>query len=180
MAEDCKPNSPDGFKCIRLGQHVDCTDGEHYWDNLEAIQAIRRGPVKKALHGATVKQQIRAAVAATEPERHSAGIPVDAETAWSRDAWQARTRGAFRDFLRDRSEPFTTAEHFWPLIDAPREMRALSTVVRGAIRDNWIEEHGAVRLREVYHSRDGVQFAMNKLVPVYVSLIVAKTPALSD
>lgn len=95
------------------------------------------------------------------------GVPEEATEAWSKEAWTEQTYQTFVRFVAERTEPFTTAEDFWPLIDAPREKRAMTIVVQRALRAGLIIEVGAKRLDKVYRSRDGVEFAMNKFAPIY-------------
>lgn len=85
--------------------------------------------------------------------------------------WVNNAVKVFHDFLSDRAEDFTTPEDLWPLLDSPREMREMVQVVRRALRQKWIEEVAAKRLNGVYRTRDGVEFKMNKLVPIYRSLL---------
>lgn len=102
-------------------------------------------------------------------------VPQEVEEAWQRDQgqWLKQAQQTFREFLVQRRSDFTTPEHFWPLVDSPPQRRAFSLVVQQALRENWIVEVGAVRLRGTYETRDGQQFAMNKLVPVYRSQLQA-------
>jgi hypothetical protein len=85
--------------------------------------------------------------------------------------WVEHASKVLHGFLRTRHEAFTTPEDLWPLLDAPEEMREMVQVVRRALRGKWMTEVAAKRLTGVYRTRDGVEFKMNKLVPVYESLI---------
>lgn len=85
--------------------------------------------------------------------------------------WVEDTLRTFEEFLRGRGESFTTAEDFWPLIDTPGDMREMVHVVRRALRLEWIQEVGAKRLSGTYRTRNGHEFQMNKLVPIYESRI---------
>jgi hypothetical protein len=89
--------------------------------------------------------------------------------------WVEYASKVFYDFLRERTEPFTTPEDVWPLLDAPEEMREMVQVVRRALRDGWIKEVAAKRLNDVYRTKDGIEFKMNKLVPIYQSQYIKVT-----
>jgi hypothetical protein len=65
---------------------------------------------------------------------------------------------------------FTTGD-VWPLLDAPVEKRMMSLVVTHGVRLGWMHETGARREKGVYRTRDGVEFPLNKLVPVFTSLV---------
>lgn len=76
MAETCEPHD-DGWVCIRSGPHIDCTDNNgHFWDNLAAIYAIKRGPKRASIHGNT-NQQILDAARRTKPELRAGPIMWD-------------------------------------------------------------------------------------------------------
>lgn len=101
-------------------------------------------------------------------QRPQTDVPADAVAEWSKDAWVDRTYATLVAWVRQNgASVFTTPEDIWPLIDAPREMRAMVLPVRRAIKNGIIIEVGAKRLRDTYRTRDGVEFAMNKLVPIY-------------
>jgi hypothetical protein len=87
--------------------------------------------------------------------------------------WVEYASRVLHTYCREHAEPFTTAEHLWPLLDAPEEMRWLVQPVRRALRQHWMHQVDSRRLGDIYRSRDGVEFQMNKLVPVYRSLICA-------
>lgn len=87
------------------------------------------------------------------------------------DPWEEEALAIFYRFLLTRVEPFTTPEHLWPLIEAPGEMRKMVSVVRRALRGGWIREVGATRLTGTYFTLDHREFKMNKLVPLYQSLL---------
>ncbi len=100
-----------------------------------------------------------------------ADVPAGAAQAWNQDGWAQDTYSTVVAWLRTRTEPFTTAEHVWPLIPAPQEKRAMSLVVSRLLREHKIVEEGATRLKGVYTSQDGVEFKENKFVPIYRSRI---------
>ena len=95
------------------------------------------------------------------------GVPQEASEAWNKGPWVNQTFETFKEFLRGRSEPFTTAEDFWPLIDNVPERRAMVEVVKKAKWASLIVEVGTRDLKGVFHTRDGVEFLMNKKVPLY-------------
>lgn len=168
--------------------HHGSKEGES-WPNTMVQEALAKRPTRRGGKGrgaskpsdATIKK-VRDMSGRARPETHvnpindhrppSHGPSPESVAAWDADGWVDRTFGTLTTFLRDRHEPFTTPEHFWPLIEAPREMRAMSRVVQRALRQNILQECGAKRLKDTYRTRDGVEFAMNKIVPVYQSLLV--------
>lgn len=177
MAERCGVHHPDDLTvlCRAKGDHADHLNGAHIWPNTEWLESRPRQVVshdhrslqvrvREAARNAQVQRPIGA------PRIHT-GVPIEAMIRWTNSGWVDYATAEFRRFLEGRVEQFTTPEHFWPQIEAPPQMRALSVVVQGALRREWIEEVGAIRLREVYHTADGFQFPMNKLVPVYRSRI---------
>lgn len=83
------------------------------------------------------------------------------------------TERIFMDYLKTHAEPFTTPEDIWPLIRRPAEMRSMVVVVRRMVSRGLMAEVGAKRLSGTYHTREGDEFKMNKLVPIYQSLVAA-------
>lgn len=174
MSDRCGVAHPDRIEvsCRAKGDHADHVSGPYIWTNTEWIEAQPTAPVRRG----TALQRIRAAARRAEvqapigPPR--TGIPNEAREAWNRDEWMDYAHGEFFRFITGRAQSFTTPEDFWPLIVAPREKRALSIVVQAALRKGQIEESGEFkRLRGVYRTSDGVEFAMNKVVPIYRSLL---------
>lgn len=90
------------------------------------------------------------------------------------DEWVEYATGVFHRFLRTRTEPFTTPEDLWPLLEAPQEMRHLVHVVRRALKQGWMAEVAAKRITDPCRTKDGTWFSMNKLVPVYESRIAER------
>ena len=105
--------------------------------------------------------------------QHAGGPPPDAMEAWAEKKadWIEAAKRTLRVYCQQHSMPFTTPEDIWPLLESPGEMRAFTVVVQHAIRRRWIREVDSRRLRGVYTTRDGKQFEMNKIVPVYQSRI---------
>lgn len=92
--------------------------------------------------------------------------------------WVVYATQVFYDFLLDRTEPFTTPEDLWPLLEPPKEMREMVQVVRRALREGWIKEIAAKRLNGTYVTKgEAVAFKMNKLVPIYRSTLARVRPA---
>lgn len=85
--------------------------------------------------------------------------------------WVEYASRVLHTYCREHEQPFTTAEHLWPLLDAPEEMRWLVQPVRRALRQRWMHQVDTRRLSDLYRSKDGVEFQMNKFVPVYQSRI---------
>jgi hypothetical protein len=86
-------------------------------------------------------------------------------------AWVEYASEVLHTYCREHQQPFTTPEHLWPLLDAPEEKRQMHQPVRRALGQRWMSEVGSRRLRDIYRTRDGVEFQLNKLVPVYQSRI---------
>lgn len=169
MGDKCGEVHPDtgwvcGLKSVTHKFHA-CHAGS--WRNEDWA-----GPNAPAAKPAQTKSLLALAGQITRPAP-STGPPSEAVAAWSREDWVAQTKTALRAFLVTRTEPFTTAEDFWPQVDAPDEhsMRAMVQPVQYALKQCWMVEVEARRLRGIYTTRNGIQFSMNKLVPVYRSLL---------
>lgn len=176
---------------VPAGVHADHMDAQGLWPNAEVQQQVRirqqqsvksSKSTKRHLHeiaarGAKGRREMleaeRSAHGVTDAP--SIGIPPEAQAKWAKDVWVPYAEGVFTDFLRTRAEPFTTAEDVWPLLYAPEEKRAMALVTQRLTKAGAISEVGAKRLRGIYRTRDGVAFAENKLVPIYVSLLCAQT-----
>lgn len=85
--------------------------------------------------------------------------------------WKRETIETVTQWLRSHGDPFTTAQHLWPLLDSPHDKRSMSEVIRYLLTHQRIREVGTVRLGSGFTTRDGQRFAQNKKVPVYQSLI---------
>ncbi len=188
------PEIAESLCVVPEGQHLDHIDlAGNVWPNGPAREAHSRRPTKRGKGrrageaSDAAKAKIKEIAAAVERERRvnpladgrrpaTTGVPAASAVEWSKEAWAHETTGTLQVFLVARQEPFTTPEHLWPLIDSPNgDMRAMSVVVQAALRGQWIEEVGSKRLRDVYRTRDGVEFAMNKLVPIYRSKIFGES-----
>lgn len=97
------------------------------------------------------------------------------EAAWEerKPIWVAHAKHVLHEFCATHSEPFTTPEDIWPLLEWPvgGEMCAMVIPVRHALKRRWMREVDYRRLSEVYTTADGHTFEMNKVVPIYQSLI---------
>jgi len=124
------------------------------------------------------KSRLADLVAGCKPETRTGpprvGPPPEAVKQWSttQEQWLVLAKGALKH-LCETQEEFTTGA-LWPLVDNPRERRAMVIVVRHGLRSGWMQEVGARRETEEWRTRDGVSFPMNKLVPVYRSLLAQK------
>lgn len=152
--------------CIHPGheRHANHNDGRRLVDSAWPNSAFVSRVPKKAPGRKNTKSALSKFLGSSD-------APNEATAAWARDQWTEDAYQAVRQWLTATSETFTTAEQWWPLLSAPKEMRALSVVVKRLLREGCIEEVGAVRLRGVYTSADGVEFKENKLVPQYRSRI---------
>lgn len=181
MIRCANAKEPEGWVCLaQEGPHGDhIAKGGNTWPNemvLSQAQHRSKGLTVQAIvagarPSSTAARDTGHLLLTQSPRGVGESIPAEARQAWSQQDWTKATEQRFREFLLTRAEPFTTAEDFWPLITAPQQMRALSVVVQSALRQEWLCEQGAVRLRGLYRSADGVEFKMNKLVPVYLSRI---------
>lgn len=162
----------DGRMCdLPPGDHLYHHDHQGWWRNTAVEEAPRRRP-RKRRKGAKVSQQARARALAAR----DATSPKDIsrrEEEWTEESWVIHARQTLRAFLVERAEPFTTPEHVWPLLPdpAPVDRRVFSRVVQAALREGWMTQDGSVRLEGGFTTADGTPFSMNKIVPVYRSLI---------
>lgn len=175
MAEVCgeaHPERPD-LACDKdthpFGAHLHITSGTT-WEGLPVPAPSRRkGKRGDASRVAQVIERIGARGARTGPP--VSGPPPAAVAAWEADqgAWVAEARAALKAVAQTRSR-FTTGD-VWPLLEAPPEKRAMVVVVRYGLKAGWMVEDGAERVNGQYLTRDGVAFPLNKLVPIYRSLL---------
>lgn len=136
---------------------------EEYANAGAARRPRTRG--EREAHKAEIRERIRSAEGGPAPEMTVAWAERKAE-------WLRQAKRVLHTFCQQHEGDFTTAEDVWPLLDSPGEMRAFVVPVRHALRSRWMTEVGARRLSGLYTTADGVQFQMNKLVPVYRSRIV--------
>jgi hypothetical protein len=168
---------PEGWVC-------DMPAGRHAYHSVNVGRDLRTWPNEQVLSQQAARSsrpggrrerytQANVIAAAVRPVTHA--VPkASPSPVFDRPGWVLATSRAFHDFCLNRAEPFTTAEHFWPTIEAPAEMRALSQVIQAALRKGWIGEVGSRRLNDTYRSKDGIEFKMNKIVPVYQSKVCRK------
>ena len=173
MADYCGSAHPDDAdRVCRQNSlpHRSHADGAGTWPNPEYVgptmDSLRQRREHRAKGGAV--KQLGAFVGGST-------LSSEVEEKWDRQGWVDGAKSVVREFLLHRSEPFTTAEHWWPLLDAPQEKRAMVQVVRWAVRQGLMREVGARRLRDIYRTRDGHEFQENKLVSVYQSRICRPT-----
>ena len=146
----------------------------HTWPNAAYITPLpQQSKAATTLAMTTLLARITPGTSAAPPGSETPGVPAEAIEAWQRDKgdWVAGATQTLHTFCQHRSEPFTTAEHLWPLLSWPGEMRCFTLAVQTARKSGWMAETGAVRLSGTYATADGHTFAMNKLVPIYTSLI---------
>lgn len=147
MAARCEERFEEtGDRCVFRTRHREHrTLAGQTWPNEETAALMDRPKATEVLRDRAGKAAAPDHVdPARDPialDRPSPDVPVEAEMAWSRDAWVSQAEVAFHAFLRSRREEFTTPEHVWPLLDQPREMRALVLVVRRHGRHGYEECH---------------------------------------
>ena len=127
------------------------------------------------------KTQIAEIVSRATPESHSAPGTyagqkrqeyLDGRKDPDLERWVDDACQTLFEWLKHRQDPFTTAEDVWCLLDhPPGDMRVMRRVVSTALRRGWITEVDAKRLNDRYRTKDGHVFEMNKLVPIYQSLL---------
>lgn len=90
--------------------------------------------------------------------------------AWDREAWLEQARGALLSVCQE-NDRFTN-EQVWALTpDCPTRKYMRQVTVYG-VRQGWMERtKEGVMVDEPWVTSDGVEFPMNKIVPVYASLI---------
>jgi hypothetical protein len=98
------------------------------------------------------------------------GAPSAAVERWDRTDWVRDTTAALRALCEDHTT-FTTGD-LWSRIDDVPDRRAMVSVVRNGLRRGWMTEAGGERV-DRYRTRDGHEIPINKIVPVYQSLLGA-------
>lgn len=174
MSEPCGATHPEhgDLSCDKsphpYGSHFHQASGT-VWDGVPMPDRKRRGRRGDQSRVAQVVERIGDRGKRTGPP--VSGPPPQAVTHWetSQGDWLEQARRALHQVATGR-ERFTTG-HVWPLVVAPREKRAMVQVVRHGLRCGWMVEDGAQRESGEYTTLDGVSFPLNKLVPVYRSLI---------
>lgn len=155
-----------GRVCILpRGRHAAHFDGTTWWDAPGVSIPPPSGRSSKVSNRG--RKMLLDARARTEPDEGSVLKP----RPWTEERWLAQASDIFEEFLAARTEPFTTPEHLWPLLPDPLpdvDRRILVRLVRSALRAGVIREQGARRLKDTYRTADGSEFAINKLVPIYV------------
>lgn len=169
-AQTCdKPVHPFGAHMHRASMAV--------WPGL----AMPEKRTSKTPKGARVIEVVDAIEASGNGRRTGPpGVPPLAEMAKS---WQQRQREwlehakASLRLVCETHETFTN-EAVWALVDDVRERRAMVIVTRTGLRNGWMHEDHAIRVHGVWRTRDGHEFPLNKLVPVYRSDLYTTESAL--
>lgn len=186
MSAYCHAEHPDhpGARCrLDPGNHERHLSTKGSWPNTEFVgmTAAEVATRKPATGGRKKRQEqtarslgdliaIRAKAAAAAAGGPSTLTDEMAEK-WDATPWVDAAKRVTLRWLSEHPEPFTTAEHWWPLLNQPEEMRAMVRVVQAHLRAGRMVEVGTKRLTDTYRTRDGHEFAMNKKVPVYQSRI---------
>lgn len=157
--------------CLIQGTHEYHFDGASWWPNEDYLPpAPKFKPGRKRVDriSSQTHDLLTRARQGTQPD-DSVEQPESPST-WDEAGWIDHAYGVLLGFLKDRTEPFTTPEHLWPLLPDPApevDRRVLVRVVRQALREGLIQEVGAVRLKDTYRTADGSEFSINKLSPRY-------------
>ena len=174
MDETCgheHPSQP-GVHCDKA-QHP---FGAHMHRGTGTVWAGVAAPVRtRGAKGGRVRQIVDAiessglAESTGPPRLPSQGPPPQAARSWQEQqrAWIAAARAALRKVC-ETNETFTN-ELVWARVDDIRERRAMVLVTRYGLRAGWMHEDHAVRVKGTWATRDGHEFPLNKLVPVYRS-----------
>jgi hypothetical protein len=173
MPERCgEPNPNDETILCEKGYHP---WGPHFNMSRQVSWKGKDAPVRTKQGTA----RVAAIIGAIEPSGDNimTGPPKQAEQRWeiSQSVWLLSAEDALRHVCRTHEE-FTTGT-VWPLVNNPPERRAMVKVVRFGLQQKWMVEHAAKREHGVWTTRDGVSFPLNKLVPIYRSLIYSPLSA---
>lgn len=180
MSKTCGAPHPDdpSRTCIsKSDTHGDHGDRQGLWPRPERVALVKaftesRRSKKRTRTLRSLGQRAREGKKRILAGDTGPGIPAEIEGRWVADEWHTYAGQIIEDFLKQRRDDFTTAEDVWPLLDRPEEMRAMSVLIQGFLREGYIEEVAAKRLRGTYRTKDGFEFAENKLVPVYRSRVL--------
>lgn len=167
-----QPPDPEWGTChLSASRHADHVDKDgHLWSDQRRIDMAQR--VATPSRKRSDRQKAASMVAGVRPFQHSDPVATsEIRGGWTIDEWVEYAGRIFYQFLLARPEPFTTAEDFWPLVEKPEEMRHFRRVVQSHLKAGHMEEVGSKRLRDTYRTKDGHEFPMNKLVPIYQSRI---------
>lgn len=163
----CQDAHPEGDALCRLPEgesHPHHTDGSLWWPNEDVLAELARRPAK--IPERRGRSRSTATKGSTKLMREARGRMEGQTTDPS--VWQGQVYETLRGFLGEHPDPFTTPEDLWPLLDDPAvDRKNMSAVVGRALREGLMVEVGSKRLRDTYRTRDGVEFKMNKIVPIY-------------
>lgn len=155
----------------RLGSkpHISHWDGKEFWPN----EGFRPPPSRKRPGRARADRISRQAhdLMTGVRDRVRASVPTEQRTGWTEEAWLDNARAIFEEFRAiGIGTPFTTPEDLWPCLPDPLpdvDRRIVRRLVSEALSAGTIREVSAKRLRGTYHTAEGHEFQMNKIVPVY-------------
>ncbi len=141
------------------------------WPGLAMPERRTKGGPK----GERVKGVVRAieesgnAIATGPPGPHRQQAMSQIERSWrqTQDEWLRLAREALREVC-EHNETFTN-ELVWANVDDIKQRRAMVLVIRYGLKAGWMHEDHAVRVTGTWRTRDGAEFPLNKLVPVYRS-----------
>lgn len=170
----------DGLTCDKpqhpFGHHMNRATGKVWAGVTMPEKRTKKGP-----RGQRVNDVVRAIEESGlgrrtgPPDADRTGRPGEAvERTWKaqQDAWLAQAKDALR--LVCQTQETFTGEQVWALVDDIRERRAMVLVVRHGLKAGWMHEDHAIRVHGVWRTRDGAEFPLNKLVPVYRSDLFAR------
>lgn len=95
--------------------------------------------------------------------------PWESEWERRRPEWLKEAKAALQR-VAQAQELFMVSD-VWLQVDNTPSRRAMTLVVQYGLRNGWMREDGARRVTENWTTRDGVSFPLNKLCPIYKSLI---------
>lgn len=95
--------------------------------------------------------------------------PWESEWERRRPEWLKEAKAALQR-VAQAQELFMVSD-VWLQVDNTPSRRAMTLVVQFGLRNGWMREDGARRVTENWTTRDGVSFPLNKLCPIYKSLI---------
>lgn len=171
MKEPCgepHPEVPDAY----------CDKPTPCWGYHESVAADLTWdgtPLPEVTTMASRKGKVAVMVESAEPSKMTGppqvGVPSAAVAAWeaSNPEWIEQAKAVLKDVCRSH-QTFTT-RLLWTRLASPPERRAMVVVIRHGLKRGWMVEDGAQRETEPYVTADGQVFPLNKLVPIYRSLL---------
>lgn len=131
------------------------------WDGNQLPTKTSTGRKSRILASATPAYRTGPAVAG--------GAPQQVLEALADGDWVAGAKEVLHEVCLSQSR-FTTGD-MWPRLNAPPEKRQMVVVIRYGLSRGWMVEESAVRENGEYTTRDGQSFRLNKLVPIYKSML---------